>query len=208
LTIVNNVVIINTLNFIIMKGEEMKVQNGHNVSVHYRGTLSDGTEFDNSKMRGETLNFQLGSDKMIRGFNDAVLGMTVGQTKNISLTPSEAYGDRRPDALQDVPKLAFGENFVFKLGETVQGNGPRGPFLAKIHEVKDSSVVLDFNHPLAGKDLNFEIELISAKELNSAATWDASWKKPQLFEFAKQQGLKVNTKTTKAQLISALEASA
>lgn len=186
----------------------MKVQNGHNVHVHYRGTLDDGTEFDNSKVRGSTLSFQVGSGKMIRGFDNALLGMTVGDSKKVALTPNDAYGSRNPDAFQTIPKIAFGEDFVFKLGETVQGNGPRGPFLAKIHEVRDSDVVLDFNHPLAGENLTFEIELVSIDGAAAAATWNKSMKKAELLEIAKQNGLKVNTKTTKAQLISALEASA
>jgi peptidylprolyl isomerase len=198
----------------------MKVQNGHNVHVHYRGTLDDGTEFDNSKVRGNTLGFQVGSGKMIRGFDNALLGMSVGDSKKVALTPGDAYGDRDPDAFQTIPKLAFGEDFVFKLGETVQGNGPRGPFLAKIHDVRDSDVVLDFNHPLAGENLTFEIELVSidgattaaaaapAATATAASAWNKSMKKAELLEVAKQQGLDVNTRTTKAQLISALESAA
>ena len=139
----------------------MKVANGTNVKVHYRGTLSDGTEFDNSKVRGQTLDFEVGSPQMIRGFNDAIVGMTEGQTKSVTLTPETAYGERDPDALQEVPKAAFSPDFNFELGGTIQGNGPRGPFLAKIHALEEESVVLDLNHPLAGEDLNFEIELVS-----------------------------------------------
>ena len=187
----------------------MKVENGYNVQVHYKGTLSDGTEFDNSRLRGKTLDFQIGSGKMIRGFNDALLGMTPGDVKSVSLAPEQAYGERNPDAFQEVPKVAFGEDFVFKVGETVQGNGPRGPFLAKIHAVEDSNVILDFNHPLAGENLNFEIELVEATSPGGTFTsWNRTMKKAELFEAAKQRGLKVNTKTTKAQLISALETSA
>tara|TARA_R100000808_G_scaffold14528_1_gene34223 strand:+ start:530 stop:1090 length:561 start_codon:yes stop_codon:yes gene_type:complete len=186
----------------------MKVENGYNVQVHYKGTLNDGTEFDNSRVRGQTMGFQVGSGKLIRGFNDALLGMTPGQVKVVNLPAAEAYGHHDPDALQVVPKEAFGEGFVFKLGEMVQGNGPRGTFLAKIEEVRDSEVVLDFNHPLAGQDLTFEIELVSIESQVAAGTWNKSMKKAELFAIAKQSGLKVNTKTTKAQLISALEASA
>lgn len=182
----------------------MKVQNGANVSVHYRGTLSDGTEFDNSKIRGQTLNFQVGSGKMLPGFDRAVVGMTTGQTKNINLPPTEAYGPRIPDAIQAVPKTAFGEDFEFLVGEVVQGNGPQGPFLAKIQEERDEDVLLDFNHPLAGEELNFEIELVSIEE-SAGTSWNPSMKKAELLAYAKSNGLKVTTKSTKAQIIEALE---
>jgi len=145
----------------------MKVKTGSNVSVHYRGTLlKDGTEFDNSRTRGQTLDFQVGVTAMISGFTDALIGMTEGQTKTVTLTPSQAYGDRDPAALQPVPKGAFGENFTqLEVGETVQGQRPDGgSFLAKVHELNEDVAVLDLNHPLAGEDLNFEIELVSVQE--------------------------------------------
>ena len=142
----------------------MEVKNGSNMSVHYRGTLKDGTEFDNSRIRGEALDFQVGITQMISGFTDAIIGMKAGQTKTVTLAPDQAYGVRNPEALQPVPKEAFGEGFDLKVGETVQGNGPDGSFLAKIHEVADDKVVLDLNHPLAGEDLNFEIELLSVED--------------------------------------------
>ena len=145
----------------------MKVENGHNVKVHYRGTLSDGTEFDNSKVRGQTLEFQVGAGRMIRGFDSALLGMTEGQIKTITLDPEQAYGERDPAALQPVPKEAFGEEFQFQVGGTIQGNGPAGPFLAKIHALEEENVILDMNHPLAGESLNFEIELVEVGELIS-----------------------------------------
>tara|TARA_R110002020_G_scaffold37239_6_gene112507 strand:+ start:3015 stop:3443 length:429 start_codon:yes stop_codon:yes gene_type:complete len=142
----------------------MKVKNGHNVRVHYKGTLSDGTEFDNSRNRGQTLDFEVGTSNMISGFTNAIIGMTEGQTKTVTLPPEQAYGPHNPEAIQTVPKEAFGSDFEFNVGETVQGNGPQGPFLAKIHDLADNEVVLDLNHPLAGKELNFEIELVSVNK--------------------------------------------
>ena len=139
----------------------MKVTNGQNVSVHYRGTLSDGTEFDNSRVRGQTLDFQLGSGRLLTGFNDAIVGMAVGETKTVNLTADEAYGQPVEEAIQRVPRGAFADDFVFEQGATVQGNGPAGPFIAKIQDVDDDTVTLDLNHPLAGKDLTFEVELVS-----------------------------------------------
>ena len=142
----------------------MKVRNGSSVSVHYRGTLSDGTEFDNSKVRGQTLNFQVGSGQMIAGFDNAVVGMTIGDVKKINLKADQAYGQPDPQAVQPVPRGAFPPDFEFLVGEVVQGNGPQGPFMAKIHEIEDDNVVLDFNHPLAGKELTFEVELVEVGE--------------------------------------------
>jgi len=188
----------------------MKVETGHNVQVHYKGTLADGTEFDNSHRRGAPIDFRVGSGRMLPGFNDAVVGMKEGQKKSITLSPEEAYGPHNPKAMQVIPRERFGEDFEFEVGGVIRGNGPRGPFLAKIQSVEDSQVVLDMNHPLAGEQLNFEIELMSieaaAAQPAFMANWSASMKKAELFEAAKQQGLKVNTKFTKAQLIEALQA--
>mgnify|MGYP003121071628 CR=1 FL=1 len=186
----------------------MKVTTGQNVNVHYKGTLSDGTEFDNSKSRGQTLSFEVGSGQMIKGFNDAIVGMTVGETKSVTLTPDMAYGFRNEQAVQPVPKTAFPADFDFTIGNTVQGNGPMGPFLAKILDATDDAVVLDMNHPLAGESLNFEIELVSvdsATASTSGGTWTPKMKKAELLEFARARGLDVNTRTTKAQLIAALQ---
>ncbi len=141
----------------------MKVTNGQNVSVHYVGTLSDGTEFDNSRTRGQTLDFQLGSGQLLTGFNDAIVGMSIGETKTITLTADEAYGQPQQEAIQDVPRQAFAEDFEFVVGGTVQGNGPAGQFIAVVQSVNDEVVTLDLNHPLAGKDLTFEVELVSAE---------------------------------------------
>lgn len=184
----------------------MKVQNGNSVSVHYRGTLSDGTEFDNSKVRGQTLNFQVGSGQMIPGFDRALVGMTVGETRNIHITSQEAYGPRQPDAVQTVPKTAFPDDFEYLVGEVIQGNGPQGPFLAKIQEERETEVLLDFNHPLAGEDLDFEIELVAVDgDTGAPTTWSPSMKKAELLSIAKDAGLSVNTKSTKTEIIEALQ---
>ena len=86
----------------------MKVATGDNVKVHYRGTLPDGTEFDNSHTRGEPLEFTIGSGQMIVGFNDAIIGMEEGETKTFSLTPELAYGHRIEEAVQAVPRTNEG----------------------------------------------------------------------------------------------------
>ena len=140
----------------------LQVENGNTGSVHYRGTLNDGTEFDSSHSRNEALTFQVGAGQMISGFDSAVVGMAVGETKNISLSPENAYGETIPEAITDVPKTAFPEGYNFQVDEMVHGQNDLGqPVVGRIHEVKDQEVTIDFNHPMAGKDLNFEIELVS-----------------------------------------------
>jgi len=90
--------------------------------------------------------------------------MTAGETKTFMLTPEQGYGPRNEAALQTVPRSAFSQDFEFEIGGTIQGNGPSGQFLAKIQEVQENQIVLDMNHPLAGHELNFEVEVVSVSE--------------------------------------------
>lgn len=188
----------------------MKVTEGQQVSVHYRGTFSDGTEFDNSKSRGQPLSFSLGAGQMIDGFNNAVVGMSVGESKTFTLAASEAYGPHNDSAVQEVSRSSFEPGFDFIVGEIIRGQTPQGPFVARIESLQDDTVTLDFNHPLAGKDLTFEVELVSAEPLEQdtpvMANWSPKMKKAELLEVAKSQGLNVNTRSTKAQIIEALSA--
>ena len=149
---------------------------------------------------------------MIPGFSDACGGMIEGESRSITIPKEEAYGEHNPEAYQTVPRTAFGEDFPLEIGGTVQGNGPQGRFFATVHILNEDSVVLDMNHPLAGEDLTFEIEMISInpeaqEETPQLVQWDRSMKKAQLLELAKQQGLPVNTRSTKAQILEALQAS-
>ena len=138
------------------------IENGQKVSVHYVGTLDDGTEFDNSRTRGDTISFEVGAGQLIVGFDSALPGMAIGEVKTVSVTPSEAYGDVNPEAVSTVPKTAFPPNMPLEVGGMVQGRAPTGqPVIARIEAVEEESVTLDMNHPLAGKNLNFEIELVS-----------------------------------------------
>ena len=139
-----------------------KVEAGNNVSVHYVGTFTDGEKFDSSRDRGETLSFEVGSGQMIAGFDAAVVGMSVGETKTVTIEPKDAYGERNKNAIQEVPRENFPEGFALKEGATVSGRDQDDrPMIAKIISFNDESVNLDFNHPLAGKQLNFEVELVS-----------------------------------------------
>ena len=136
-----------------------KAKNGNNVKVHYKGTLNDGTVFDSSHDRGQTLDFELGSKTLLPDFEKAVLGMTVGAKKSFKIT--EGYGVYDPTAVVKVSKEVFPSDFVFEVGTSVQGTSPNGQVaVAKINSVTDTEVELDHNHPLAGQDLNFEVELV------------------------------------------------
>jgi FKBP-type peptidyl-prolyl cis-trans isomerase 2 len=138
-----------------------KVKNGQTVSVHYVGTLNDGTEFDNSNTRGEPMSFQVGSGQLISGFDTAVQGMSIGESKTIKVSPDDAYGTVDDNAIQTYPSSMFPDNFQFSVGAHVQGSDDSGqPVTARISTFNDENVTLDFNHPLAGKTLNFEIKLI------------------------------------------------
>jgi peptidylprolyl isomerase/FKBP-type peptidyl-prolyl cis-trans isomerase SlpA len=141
-----------------------KIKNGQTVKVHYQGTFDDGIEFDNSHKRGEPISFQIGSGQMIKGFEGAVMDMSVGETKDVSLTPDAAYGNVNPQKLLTVPKTSFPPSFEFKEGNTVQGKSPDGKMLmGLIREVQDENVVIDANHPLAGRNINFKIELMEVQ---------------------------------------------
>jgi len=108
---------------------------------------------------------EVGSGQLIAGFDTALLGMTVGEVKNIHLNVDEAYGPVDDDAVQEAPKNLFPPDFTFNAGEVVQGQASTGePIIAMIVEEKESTVILDMNHPLAGKDLNFEIELLNIEQ--------------------------------------------
>tara|TARA_Y100000034_G_C6768791_1_gene342864 strand:- start:47 stop:520 length:474 start_codon:yes stop_codon:yes gene_type:complete len=139
-----------------------KVESGQNVSIHYVGTFDDGTEFDSSRSRGEALSFQVGSGQLISGFDDAVTGMEVGETKSVHLEPQDAYGHSDSSAVHEVSRDAFPSDFVFKVGATVIGQNEAGEqLIAKVNSLADDFVTLDFNHPMADKSLNFKIELLS-----------------------------------------------
>lgn len=136
-----------------------KAKNGQTVKVHYVGTLDDGTKFDSSRDRGETLEFELGAKNLLPTFENEVVGMKIGEVKNFTI--KEAYGQSNPEAVIDVDREHFPEDFSFEVGSVVQGTNQVGqPVRATIKSVTDNTVSLDHNHPLVGKDLNFEVELV------------------------------------------------
>lgn len=143
------------------------VKNGDFVQVHYRGTTDDGDEFDNSRNREEAFGFEVGTGSVIAGFDAAMIGMEVGETKNVNLTPDVAYGDRNPDAFIELPNETFPDDFSLEVGTAVPLMGPNGPAVGTITELQEAGVKIDMNHRLAGQNLNFEIELVSVGEENT-----------------------------------------
>jgi len=135
-----------------------KVKNGDFVQVHYTGTLEDGTVFDSSEARGP-LEFQVGSPGIIAGFNDAVLGMGVDEVKEVTLPPEQAYGEPQEEAQREFPNDMLGE-LKIKVGQELAFSTPRGPVSGKVLEVGQDTFRVDFNHPLAGKTLKFQLKLV------------------------------------------------
>lgn len=130
------------------------------VIVDYTGSLADGTVFDSS-VGGEPLTFTLGAGEVIPGFNDAVVGMKIDETKTVTIPFDQAYGARNPALVMEMPNEQLPEGMVQEVGQTVylvDGNG--NPTLATVSEIRDDSVVLDLNNPLAGEDLTFTITLL------------------------------------------------
>jgi len=141
------------------------IKAGDEISVHYRGTLEDGTEFDNSYERGQAITFTAGSGQMISGFDDAVIGMTQGEVKTVTFGPDEAYGDIDPDRNTEMPRGMFPEDFPLETGGKVPLQAPTGETLmGTITEASDELVKIDLNHSLAGKTLTFEVEVVKVGE--------------------------------------------
>ena len=134
---------------------------GKKCRTHYRGTFNDGTEFDSSYSRGEPLEFVCGAGMMIKGFDAAVADMEVGQAVDIHLMPSEAYGEKDPDAIftLELSRLPGAETLA--VGEKVYLQNQFGqPFPASVTAKDDHTITFDANHDMAGKELNFHIELV------------------------------------------------
>jgi peptidylprolyl isomerase len=143
------------------KGEKMaKVKEGDTVKVHYKGTLNDGTVFDESKEHG-VLEFQIGDEKVIPGFEEAIIGMSAGEKKNTTVKAEKAYGIRNEKLIKVVNKKQVPENVELKVGEQIEVRQTHGgSFPVTVIDITESEVTLDANHPLAGEDLTFEIELV------------------------------------------------
>ncbi len=138
----------------------MVVAEGQKVKVHYKGTLADGTVFDSSENK-EPLEFVVGSGQVISGFNNGVLDMNIGDKKRVEIPCAEAYGEYLEDLNREYP-LEVLDGAQVQAGQTVfmQSNDGR-QFPCLIKEIDAENIYVDFNHPLAGKDLIFDIELVA-----------------------------------------------
>jgi peptidylprolyl isomerase len=134
---------------------------GDKVQVHYTGTLPDGTQFDSS-VGGEPLEFTIGAGQLIPGFEQAVTEMAVGESRTVTIPADDAYGPRYDELLQEVPRELIPETIELSEGLALQGQAPDGhPMRYTVVAFTEEKVTLDGNHPLAGEDLVFELELLA-----------------------------------------------
>lgn len=137
-----------------------EVKNGDTVRIHYTGTLTSGETFDSSAGR-DPLEFVVGSGQIIPGLDAAIPGMTVGDKKSVDVACADAYGETNPEARQAVPRSEIPADIPVEAGLQLQMQTPQGQVVpVTVAEVSETEVVLDANHPLAGKDLNFAIEVV------------------------------------------------
>lgn len=140
------------------------VKQGDTVSLHYTGTLSDGTVFDSSNGQSP-LFFAVGSGQVIPGFDKAVHGMKVNEKKKFTISVNEAYGPVRAELLKEFPKDKLPPEIEPKVGMQLVMQGPQGQAIpVKIVKVANNSITIDLNHPLAGKDLTFDITIVGINE--------------------------------------------
>ena len=137
-----------------------QVKSGDKVKVHYHGRLTSGETFDSSEGRAP-LEFEVGSGMVIKGFDDGVTGMTVGEKKTINIPVDEAYGPKSAEMMIEMPKDRFPKDMELEVGMPLMMSNDSGQnFQVTVAEIKDDVVILDANHPLAGQDLIFDLELV------------------------------------------------
>ena len=139
-----------------------KITQNSTVTVNYTGKLEDGSIFDSSLVEGrEPLKAKLGEGQLIRGFEAGLIDMGIGENKTIEINPTDAYGEYDESLIIEVDKSQVPENV--EVGMMLQTFGPMGPSVVKVLEIKDAVVVIDVNHPLAGKKLTFELEVVGVE---------------------------------------------
>lgn len=144
-----------------------QVKKGDTVKVHYHGKLTNGTTFDSSAGR-EPLEFEVGSGMVIPGFDEGVTGMSIGDKKTIHIPADQAYGQKEEHMIMEFPRDRFPEDMVPEVGMQLNmSNGSGQNFPVVITEVRETVVVLDANHPLAGEDLIFDLELVAINGASS-----------------------------------------
>jgi FKBP-type peptidyl-prolyl cis-trans isomerase 2 len=138
----------------------MKIEANNTVKVHYTGKLDDGTVFDSSEGR-EPLQFTTGGGQMIPGFENAVMGMAVNETKTVTIPSAEAYGPKSDEMQHEVQKDQLPGDMAPEVGMSLISKSPDGQeMIVTIAEVRETTIVIDANHPLAGKDLTFDITVV------------------------------------------------
>jgi len=137
-----------------------EVKSGDTVAIHYTGTLLDGTTFDSSEGR-EPLEFEVGSGMIIPGLDSALPGMKVGEKKVVKIACADAYGPLNPEMRQTIPREGIPDDIPLEVGTQLQMQTPDGQALpVMVVELEAATVTLDANHPLAGKDLQFDFEVV------------------------------------------------
>ncbi|MBD0401843.1 MULTISPECIES: peptidylprolyl isomerase [unclassified Flammeovirga] len=140
---------------------------GDKVKVHYVGTLNDGSQFDSSVERGEPIEFTLGAGQMIPGFDAAVDGMKVGEKKTVNIPSDQAYGPAREDLIIEFKRSDIPADMNPNVGDQIGLQSPQGPIPATVVELTEEIIKVDANSPMAGKDLNFDIELVEVCDADS-----------------------------------------
>jgi FKBP-type peptidyl-prolyl cis-trans isomerase 2 len=141
----------------------MTIKKGDKIKVEYTGTFEDGKVFDSTTHGDHThpIEFEVGAKQLIKGFDDAVVGMAVNEEKSIKVTPEEAYGERREELSTEIPRDKLPKEPEPKVGMALMMNSPEGQqFPAVIKSVNEEKIIVDLNHPLAGKTLNFKIKIV------------------------------------------------
>ena len=136
------------------------IENDTVASVHYTGTFPDSEEVFDSSREGEPITYLVGHKSMIPGFEREMMGAAVGETRTFTLAPEDAYGELTDDAVQEMPRKEFPEEIPLDLGMTLMSDA--GPF--RIVALTESTVKCDFNHPMAGKSLHFEVEVMEIRD--------------------------------------------
>lgn len=138
----------------------MAAEAGNKVKVHYTGTFDDGEVFDSSR-KTDPLEFELGAGQVIPGFDQAIQGMEIGESKKVRIPEADAYGPYNAEMVFTTDSSQFEEGISPQVGQQFQAQTPDGqPMMLVVKEVSEEGIVMDANHPMAGKDLNFDLELV------------------------------------------------
>jgi FKBP-type peptidyl-prolyl cis-trans isomerase 2 len=149
-----------------------EAQSGDTVKVHYKGTLEDGTVFDDSH-GDEPIEFTIGNEELIPGFEEAVIGMSPDESREVTIEPEDAYGDRREDLVAAIDRDELPDDMDIEEGQHLRMEGQDGQtMIVRVVELEEETVTLDGNHPLAGKNLTFDIELLEIAEEGEAEEAD------------------------------------